>query len=79
MDERGRITLPMDVRRELGIAGTAAATLVVARTRRGTYELFPSCTVPQPRIWFHDIEMQHRRERIELVDDECDEQMEAAD
>jgi bifunctional DNA-binding transcriptional regulator/antitoxin component of YhaV-PrlF toxin-antitoxin module len=56
MDERGRITLPADVRRELGISLSAAATLMVARTRRGTYEIFPSAAVPQDRLWFYDAE-----------------------
>jgi bifunctional DNA-binding transcriptional regulator/antitoxin component of YhaV-PrlF toxin-antitoxin module len=57
IDPRGRITLPRPVRRALGLPAAGDATLVLARTRRGTYELFPAASVPHDRLWLCEEEI----------------------
>jgi len=57
IDPRGRITLPRPVRRALGLPPGGDAMLVLARTRRGTYELLPAASIPHPCLWLCEEEI----------------------
>jgi AbrB family looped-hinge helix DNA binding protein len=63
LDEKGRATLPEDVRRTLGLR--PGDFVLLERTDRGSYELVPASLVPRDQLWFHHPEMQRRVTRAE--------------
>ena len=63
LDQRGRATLPEDVRNSLGLR--AGDLVLLERTERGTYELVPATLVPRDQLWFHHPEMQGRIRKAE--------------
>ncbi len=63
LDEKGRMTLPEDVRQALGVG--AGDFLLLERTNRGTYELVPATLVPNDQLWCHHPELQDRIRRAE--------------
>jgi AbrB family looped-hinge helix DNA binding protein len=58
LDQKGRATLPEEVRASLGLR--AGDFVLLERTDRGTYELVPAALVPREQLWFHHPEMRHR-------------------
>ena len=60
LDQKGRATLPEEVRESLGLR--PGDFLLLERTERGSYELLPAALVPRDQLWFHHPEM-HRRMR----------------
>jgi len=63
VDAKGRVTLPEEVRRPLGIRG--GDVLLLERTPHETYELVPASVVPNDQLWFYHPEMQARIARAE--------------
>src|SRR5271167_3274405 len=58
VDQKGRATLPEEVRTELGIV--AGDVLMLERTERGSYELRVGAIVPKEDLWFLHPDMQAR-------------------
>jgi len=58
VDQKGRLTLPEEVRTELGIV--AGDVLMLERTERGSYELRVGAIVPKDDLWFLHPEIQAR-------------------
>ena len=58
LDQKGRATLPEEVREALGLRG--GDLLLLERTSRGTFELVPAALVPRDQLWFHHPAMQKR-------------------
>ena len=58
LDQKGRATLPEEVREALGLRG--GDLLLLERTDRGTFELVPAALVPRDQLWFHHPAMQRR-------------------
>ena len=58
LDQKGRATLPEEVRDALGMRG--GDLLLLERTERGTFELVPAALVPRDQLWFHHPAMQKR-------------------
>ena len=58
LDQKGRATLPEEVRDALGLRG--GDLLLLERTERGTFELVPAALVPRDQLWFHHPAMQKR-------------------
>lgn len=56
-DEKGRVTLPEEVRASLGLR--PGHFVRPAKTERGTYELRPAAPVPRDQLWGHHPELQH--------------------
>ncbi|MGH7480938.1 MAG: AbrB/MazE/SpoVT family DNA-binding domain-containing protein [Longimicrobiales bacterium] len=65
VDQRGRVTLPEEVRRDLGLTGDDHGLVLLEKTSHGTYELVPAALVPKDQRWFHHPEMQRRIEEAE--------------
>jgi AbrB family looped-hinge helix DNA binding protein len=63
LDEKGRATLPEEVREDLGVK--AGDLLLLERTAYGTYEIVPAALVPKDQLWFHHPEMKRRVEEVE--------------
>lgn len=63
LDQKGRATLPEEVRTALGVE--AGDFILLERTERGTFELVPATLVPNDQLWFHHPEMQARIARAE--------------
>jgi AbrB family looped-hinge helix DNA binding protein len=63
LDQKGRATLPEEVRSALGVG--AGDLILLERTERGTFELVPATLVPTDQLWFHHPEMQARVSRAE--------------
>ena len=63
VDQKGRATLPEDVRTSLGLR--PGDFVLLERTERGTYELVPAALVPRDQLWFHHPAMQRRVRRAE--------------
>jgi AbrB family looped-hinge helix DNA binding protein len=63
LDDKGRATLPEEVREDLG-AGPGDL-LLLERTHYGTYEIVPAALVPKDQLWFHHPEMRGRVEEAE--------------
>lgn len=63
LDQKGRATLPEEVRASLGLR--PGDFVLLERTERGTYELVPAALVPHDQLWFHHPEMQRRMRRAE--------------
>lgn len=51
IDSKGRVTIPADLRRELGIDENTP--IRVDRTDAGTFELVPAAIVPRDQLWYH--------------------------
>lgn len=58
LDQKGRATLPEDVRASLGVG--PGDLILLERTERGTFELIPATLVPTDQLWFYHPEMQTR-------------------
>lgn len=63
LDQKGRATLPEEVRKALGVE--AGDFILLERTDRGTFELVPATLVPNDQLWFHHPEIQTRVARAE--------------
>jgi AbrB family looped-hinge helix DNA binding protein len=63
LDQKGRATLPEEVRAALGVE--AGDIILLERTERGTFELVPATLVPTDQLWFHHPKMQDRIARAE--------------
>ena len=63
LDQKGRATLPEEVRETLGLRG--GDLLLLERTSRGTFELVPAALVPRDQLWFHHPAMQKRVRKAE--------------
>ncbi len=58
LDNKGRATLPEEVRKTLGVK--TGDLILLERTLRGTYELVPAALIPRDQLWFHSQEVQER-------------------
>lgn len=56
VDQKGRTTIPQDMRRALGIR--EGTQLRIDRADDGVFELRPSEVIPQDQLWFHTSEVQ---------------------
>lgn len=56
--DKGRLTLPDDVRRALGLA--PGDVVLIEVTERGTAEITPAALVPKDQVWFTHPEAQAR-------------------
>ena len=56
--EKGRLTLPDDVRKRLGVG--RGDVLLIEMTDNGTAELIPVALVPKDQLWFAHPEIQAR-------------------
>lgn len=63
VDQKGRATLPEEVRASLGLR--PGDFVLLERTERGTYELVPAALVPRDQLWFFHPEMQRRVRKAE--------------
>lgn len=63
LDQKGRTTLPEEVRAALGIE--PGDLILLERTERGTFELVPATLVPKDQLWFHHPDMQARVAKAE--------------
>ena len=63
VDQKGRATLPEEVRASLGLR--PGDFVLLEKTERGTYELVPAALVPRDQLWFHHPEMQRRIRKAE--------------
>lgn len=63
VDQKGRATLPEEVRASLGLK--PGDFVLLEKTERGTYELVPAALVPRDQLWFHHPEMQRRIRKAE--------------
>jgi AbrB family looped-hinge helix DNA binding protein len=63
VDQKGRATLPEEVRTSLGLK--PGDFVLLEKTERGTYELVPAALVPRNQLWFHHPEMQGRIRKAE--------------
>jgi AbrB family looped-hinge helix DNA binding protein len=63
VDQKGRATLPEEVRVSLGLR--PGDFVLLEKTERGTYELVPAALVPRDQLWFHHPEMQGRIRKAE--------------
>lgn len=58
LDQKGRTTLPEEVRTSLGVG--PGDLILLERTERGTFELIPATLVPNDQLWFYHPEIQAR-------------------
>lgn len=58
LDQKGRTTLPEEVRTALGVE--PGDFILLERTERGTFELVPATLVPNDQLWFHHPDIQAR-------------------
>jgi AbrB family looped-hinge helix DNA binding protein len=63
LDQKGRTTLPEEVREALGVK--AGDFILLERTDKGTFELVPATLVPNDQLWFHHPEVRARIARAE--------------
>ena len=63
LDQKGRATLPEEVRASLGLR--PGDFVLLEKTDRGTYELVPAALVPRDQLWFHHPEVQRRVRKAE--------------
>lgn len=63
IDQKGRTTLPQEMRRQLGI--TAGVQLRVEQADNGTFELVPAVSIAQDQLFYHSPEGRARLERAE--------------
>lgn len=63
LDQKGRATLPEEVRASLGLR--PGDFVLLEKTERGTYELVPAALVPRDQLWFQHPEMKRRIRRAE--------------
>jgi AbrB family looped-hinge helix DNA binding protein len=63
VDQKGRATLPEEVRASLGLR--PGDFVLLEKTERGTYELLPAALVPRDQLWFHHPEVQRRVRKAE--------------
>ena len=63
VDQKGRATLPEEVRSSLGLK--PGDFVLLERTERGTYELVPAALVPRDQLWFHHPAIQDRIQKAE--------------
>ncbi len=60
VDKRGRVTLPEEVRRELGLKEGESSLVLIDRTEHGTFELLPAEVVPRDQLWFYHPDVYER-------------------
>lgn len=65
VDQKGRATLPEEVRTSLGLR--PGDFVLLEKTERGTYELVPAALVPRNQLWFHHPAMQARIRKAEAA------------
>jgi bifunctional DNA-binding transcriptional regulator/antitoxin component of YhaV-PrlF toxin-antitoxin module len=58
LDQKGRTTLPEEVRTALKVE--PGDFILLERTEKGTFELVPATLVPNDQLWFHHPDMQAR-------------------
>ena len=63
IDQKGRTTLPQEMRKQLGI--TAGVKLRVEQADNGAFELVPAVSIPQDQVVYHSQEGRARLERAE--------------
>jgi AbrB family looped-hinge helix DNA binding protein len=63
IDQKGRATLPEEVRASLGLR--SGDFVLLEKTERGTYELVPAELVRRDQLWFHHPKMQRRIRKAE--------------
>ena len=63
VDQKGRATLPEEVRASLGLR--PGDFVLLEKTERGTFELVPAALVPRDQLWFHHPVMQRRIRKAE--------------
>ena len=63
VDQKGRTTLPQEMRKQLGI--TPGVQLRVERADNGAFELVPSVSIPQDQLFYHSAEGRARLEQAE--------------
>ena len=63
LDQKGRTTLPEEVRAALGVE--PGDLILLERTERGTFELVPAALVPKDQLWFHHPDIQARVAKAE--------------
>jgi AbrB family looped-hinge helix DNA binding protein len=63
VDQKGRATLPEEVRAALGLK--PGDFVLLEKTPRGTYELVPAALVPRDQLWFQHPQMQRRIRKAE--------------
>jgi len=63
VDQKGRTTLPLRLREQLGIA--EGTQLRIEQTDSGTIEIVPSISIPQDQAWYHSSEGRSRLERAD--------------
>jgi len=63
VDNKGRATLPENVRASLGLR--PGEFVLLERTERGTFALVPAALIPRDQLWFHHPEMQKRVRQAE--------------
>ena len=63
VDQKGRATLPEEVRASLGLR--PGDFVLLEKTERGTFELVPAALVPRDQLWFHHPAMQRRMRKAE--------------
>ena len=63
IDQKGRTTLPQEMRKQLGI--TAGVQLRIEQADNGAFELVPAVSIPQDQLFYHSPEGRARLERAE--------------
>ena len=63
IDQKGRTTLPQEMRKQLGI--TEGVQLRVEQADNGAFELVPAVSIPQDQLFYHSPEGRARLERAE--------------
>ena len=63
IDQKGRTTLPQEMRKQLGI--TEGVRLRVEQADDGAFELVPAVSIPQDQLFYHSPEGRARLERAE--------------
>jgi bifunctional DNA-binding transcriptional regulator/antitoxin component of YhaV-PrlF toxin-antitoxin module len=63
IDQKGRTTLPQEMRKQLGI--TAGVQLRIEQADNGAFDLVPTMSIPQDQLFYHSLEGRARLERAE--------------
>ncbi|CAN5369146.1 hypothetical protein BH09GEM1_BH09GEM1_26910 [soil metagenome] len=63
VDQKGRTTIPQEMRKQLGIA--PGVQLRIERADNGAFELVPAVSIPQDQLFYHSAEGRARLERAE--------------
>jgi bifunctional DNA-binding transcriptional regulator/antitoxin component of YhaV-PrlF toxin-antitoxin module len=63
VDQKGRTTLPLEMRKQLGI--TTGVQLRIEQADNGAFEIVPAVSIPQDQLFYHSPEGRTRLERAE--------------